>query len=351
MSDNILSLALEQTGVDVLSTLDVSDSVEDPISILNAAAETIDTAVLASDSELTKELLSSLRNKPPVALLPVTAYGTMSILRGDVASPLEGDGFVGSFSPPPSPNIHSTDGSHAKSLPDFDLKDLEDQLHLCQTTKISSPESLPFQSQVSNPNPVTNTAALTTDDELLDLVNTLKNPEYLESFIQSSTYLPDSFPNTTALVTNSSSVPMYDVSAVIDQPQVSRPTQPSFTTTFPGPPPVDRWVEYLPVILEEVIMTFIHVFNPESGQEHRQLQLQQKLVNTNRLASILCLPASRYEVMGKYIDTIIHYLFQVSIYVIIFQLNWMDGPPAKFRKTMPIRSEVKATCNFTNGDN
>ena len=273
MSDDILSLALEETGVDVLSTLDVSDSVEDPTSILNAAAGTIDNAVLASDiSELTEELVSSLRNKPPVALLPITAYGNLSILRGDVACPLEGDGFVGSFSPP---NTHSTDGSHAKSLPDFDLKDLEDQLHLCQTTKISSPESLPFQSQASNPTPVTNTADLTTDDKVLDLVNTLKSSEYLESLIQSNTfdtsipsYLPNSFPNTTALVTNSSSAPMYDVNAVIDQPRVSQPAQPSFTTTFPGPPPVDRWVEYLPVqmtnvcislILEEVIMMFIHV--------------------------------------------------------------------------------------------
>lgn len=215
MSDNILALALEKTGVEILSTPDVCDS-----------------------------------------------GISMSIPGEGVACPLEGDG---SFPPPLSLNTHFTDGSHAKPLPDFDL---EDQLHQYETNKVFIPESLPFQS--SNPNPVT------TDDELSDLMNnTLKGSEYLESLIQSNTfdtsiasYPPNSFPNTTALVTNSSSAPMYDVNAVIDQPWVSQPAQPSFTTTFPGLPPVDRWVEYLPVqltnvcislILEEVIMMFIHV--------------------------------------------------------------------------------------------
>lgn len=278
MSDglnDILSLALEQTGVGVLPTPQVS--VEDSTSILSAAAGTIDNAVLASDiGELTEGLFSSL-HKPPVAVPPTTVYRTMSPQRGaangsTVPHSMGGSGFVRPFPPPSmdcSLNGHSMSASHGDPLPDLgDLDDLLPNVSAAavpvQNTEISIPNtlgSIPFQS--SNQNPATGTD-LSFDNELSDLLNDTGS-EYLENFTrqldtmhQSYPPPPDpftsntttfgapiarnllnpaaSFPNASALITNSSSAPMYDVNAVIDQ--VSQPAQfqvvPSPPTTFHG---------------------------------------------------------------------------------------------------------------------
>ena len=280
MSDglnDILSLALEQTGVGALPTPHVS--VEDPTMMLSAAAGTIDNAVLASDiGELTEGLFSSLHgaNKPPVAVPPTTAYGTMSPQRGSTVPHSMGrSGFVRPFPPPPmdcSFNAHSMSGSHAEPLPDLgDLDDLLPNVGAVavpvQNTEISIPNplgSISFQS--SNQNPATSTA-LSFDDELSDLLNDTGS-EYFENFTRqldnTATHhlyppSPDpftsntsttfgtpvarnllnpaaSFPNAAALITSSNSAPMYDVNAVIDQ--VSQPAQfqiaPSPTATFHG---------------------------------------------------------------------------------------------------------------------
>ena len=153
----------------------------------------------------------------------------------------EGSGFVRSFLPPPSLNAHSTGGS----LTDIDLKDLDDLLP--NVGAVGQTISFPG-SQSSNP-------TATIDDELSDLVNnTLKGSQHLDSLIQRNafdnpiaSYPLSSVSNAAALITSSSSVPMYDVNAVIGQ--VSQPAQPSLSTTFPGPSSSDRWVEYLPVQL------------------------------------------------------------------------------------------------------
>ena len=270
MSDglnDILSLALEQTGVGALPTPHVS--VEDPTMILSAAAGTIDNAVLASDiGELTEGLFSSLHGvKPPVAVPSTTVYGTMSPQRGvtngsTVPHSINRSGFVRPFPPPPMDcglNAHSMSGSHAEPLPDLgDLDDLLPNVDAAavpvQNTEISIPNafgSMSFQS--SNQNPATNTA-LSLDDELSDLLNDTGS-EYFENFTRqfdntATHHLyhppPDpftsntsttfgtpvarnllnpaaSFPNAAALITSSSSAPMYDVNAVIDQ--VSQPAQ------------------------------------------------------------------------------------------------------------------------------
>lgn len=284
MSDglnDILSLALEQTGVGALPTPHVS--VEDPTMILSAAAGTIDNAVLASDvGELTEGLFSSLHgvNKLPVTIPPTTVYGTMSPQRrvangSTVPHSMDRTGFVRPFPPPPMDcglNAHSMGGSHAEPLPDLgDLDDLLPNVGAVavpvQNTEISIPNtygSMSFQSSIQNP---ATSTALSIDDELSDLLNDTGS-EYFENFTRqfdntSTHHLypppPDpftsntsttfgtpvarnllnpaaSFPNATALITSSSSTPMYDVNAVINQ--VSEPAQyqivPSPAATFHG---------------------------------------------------------------------------------------------------------------------
>lgn len=294
---DILSLALEQTGVGVLPTPHVA--VEDPTSILSAAAGTIDNSVLSSDiGALTEGLFSSLHGtKEPASM--VASYEAMppQMMKGSGHN-IAGSGFTGSF---PAAmecghdvNPCSTGGNHSE-LCDIDLKDLDDLL--CdpssnagtvphQNPGVSVPNALgsvPFQS--SNQNSAFNTQSSTTlpiYDELSELLNDT-GTEYLESITQQldstdshsqipipATTLPvpvssypttfgtpftrelinpaASFPNAAAIITSSSggshSAVRFDVDSVIDQlsqPSQSIQLESSRPYTFSGktgPPPV-----------------------------------------------------------------------------------------------------------------
>ena len=252
---DILSLALEQTGVGMLPTPHVA--VEDPTSILSAAAGTIDNSVLSSDiGALTEGLFSSLHGTK-VSTSMDTSYEAMPPQRMRSNGP-NTTGNAGFPAPFPSStgcgfNACSTGGGNHTELCDIDLKDLDDLLSddssnvatvPGQNSAISVPnalDSIPYQT--SNHNAHSSTA-FPAYDELSELLNDT-GTDYLESITQqldtASSYPATfstpfarelinpaaSFPNAAAIITSSSSgshsAMRFNVSSVIEQ--VSQPAQ------------------------------------------------------------------------------------------------------------------------------